>query len=83
MVAGLLIILLEYLNDRIRSAEEVKAITGLDALGSVLSYEPADRHLPLTIVDEEQADMLSESYKFLQTNIDSLAKTRFEEVPAI
>ena len=70
LVAGLLIILLEYLNDRIRSAEEVKAITGLDALGSVLSYEPADRHLPLTIVDEEQADMLSESYKFLQTNIE-------------
>ena len=75
LVAGLLIILLEYLNDRIRSAEEVKAITGLDALGSVLSYEPADRHLPLTIVDEEQADMLSESYKLLQTNIDLFVKT--------
>ena len=73
LVAGLVVFLLEHLDDRIKSPDELKALTGIVALGSVPLYQTRNGMGPITLADEHQHSHLAESYKFLQTNLEFAA----------
>lgn len=54
LAAGLVVVLLEYLDNSIKSSEELKAITGMAVLSAVMRYQPRNglgplRPLPLNI----------------------------------
>ena len=70
MLAGLLIVVIENLDDRVRSPEEVKALTGVDALGSVLRQPSRNGSSSIILGDESSYNSLTESYKFLHTNLE-------------
>ena len=70
LVAGLLIFLIENLDDRVRSPEEVKTLTGVDALGSVLRHPSRNGGRAILESDESRYSTLTESYKFLHTNLE-------------
>ena len=69
LVSGLIVFLLEYLDDSIGSPDELKALTGLPGLGSVMRYG-ASSSGPITLADEHIHSPLAESYKFLQTSLE-------------
>ena len=69
LAAGLVIFILEYLDDKVRSPDELKALTGLSTLGSVLRYQSGDGLGAITIGDEHRHSAIAESYKFLRTNL--------------
>jgi len=73
LVAGLVVFLLEYLDNSIKSPEELKALTGMATLGSVPLHHTRDGLGPITLADEFQHSPLSESYKFLRINLDFAA----------
>ena len=73
LVAALAVFVLEYLDDRIKSPEDLKALTGLATLGSVLRYRTGDGKIPVTLSDEHLRSVMAESYKFLRTNLQFAA----------
>ena len=79
IIAGFVVSLMiaalrEYLDDRIRSPEQLRNLTGvqnlsaLPAIGSVINFRRGDHEGPLIIVDKP-ARILTEAYQFLQTNL--------------
>ena len=69
IIAGGLIFLLESLDDRIKSAEEIKTLTGLTTLGSVLRYRTRDSDRSIDLSDNDVHSAMAESYRFLRTNL--------------
>ena len=70
LIAGLLIFFIENLDDRVRSAEEVKTLTGVDTLGSVLRHPSQNGGRAAIDSDGARYSNLTESYKFLHTNLE-------------
>ena len=77
LLAGLIVFLLEYLDNSIKSPEELRALTGLansdagmPSLGSVLRQSGGNGTGPIILTEEYRRTPFSESYKFLQTNLE-------------
>lgn len=68
----------EYLDDRVRSPDQLRNLTGVPSIsdmltiGSVIRYRGGDGHEPL-IIDDDPPPALTEAYKFLQTNLQFAA----------
>lgn len=73
LAAGLLIFVLEQLDDRIKSPVELKELTGLPTLATVVRVRKVDLPKMLNFSDQDQLRGLTESYKFLSTNLDFAA----------
>ena len=73
LLAGLVIFVLEYLDDRIKSPDQVKALTGWSTMGSVLLYRAQNGQTPIGIADGHTDTALDESFKFLRTNLQFAA----------
>ena len=71
--ATVVVFILEYLDDRVKSPDELKTITGLPTLGSVLRYQTRDGLAPVTLGDEHLHSSMAESYNFLRTNLQFAA----------
>ena len=78
LIAGLLLLAREYLDDRVQSAEELRnltgfrSISGVSTVGSVRRYRRA-RSYEAMILTNEPATGLVEAYEFLHTNIEFAA----------
>ncbi|MFH1141759.1 MAG: polysaccharide biosynthesis tyrosine autokinase [Chloroflexota bacterium] len=73
LVSGTFVLVLAYLDNGIKSPDEIKALTGLTTLGSVLRYPSRDGLGVITIGDEHTHSNLTEAYKFLRTNLQFAA----------
>lgn len=81
LVVGLVVFLLEYLDERIKSIDELGLVTGLNTAGSgmptfgtVLNYGASDDGRgPIIYSQDHQQSPLVEAYKFLQTNLEFAA----------
>ena len=73
LAATVAVLILEYLDDRVKSPDELKTITGLPTLGSVLRYQTRDGLNPVTIGDDHLHSAMAESYNFLRTNLQFAA----------
>ena len=78
--AGLLVALLEYLDDTIRSVDELAVITGMPNLsggmpivGSVPRQSTRNGRGPLILDEQNRDGPMVEAYKFLQTNLEFAA----------
>ena len=72
-VAGLLIglfavFILEYFDDRIKSVDQFKSLTGLPVLGSVISYKNRGEQIITGGLDG--GSHVTEAYKFLRANLE-------------
>ena len=72
-VAGIAVFALEFVDDRVRSPDELKRLTGLTPLGSLPHQKGRNGSGPITIDDPHQRTALAESYKFLRTNLEFAA----------
>ena len=78
VLTWLMVALREYLDDRVRSPDQLRNLTGVSSIsdtltiGSVIRYRGGDRHEPL-IIDDDPPPALTEAYKFLQTNLQFAA----------
>ena len=78
LMAGLIVILREYLDDRVRSPEELRDLTGIrnlagmPTMGSVVRFRSHSDARPL-IIKDQPAQSLTEAYRFLQTNLEFAA----------
>ena len=68
-----MVFLLEHFDNRIKSPDELTAITGMPILGSVMRYQADNGMGPISSPTESRYGALSESYKFLQTNLEFAA----------
>jgi polysaccharide biosynthesis transport protein len=68
LIAIGLIALLEYLDDRFRSVDEVAEVTGLNILGAVRSFEGLDQD-PLAAWKSTRSS-IGEAYRVVRTNVD-------------
>ena len=68
--AALVVFLIEYLSDRIKSPNEVKSITGITSLVSIIRYPSNDKSGPTILDSENRTGALAESFKFLAINLD-------------
>ena len=73
-VAVIIVFVLEYLDDIVKSPDELKAITGLTPLAGVLHAHGRNNLRPITLEDEHQNSTIAESYKFLSTNLEFAAQ---------
>jgi len=73
LVAGTIVVVLAYVDNGVRSPDEMKALTGLITLGSVLRYRSQSGTSVITIGDEHAHSPLIEAYKFLRTNLQFAA----------
>ena len=83
MVAGLVIFVVEYVDDSIKSAEDLERITGLTSLGSVAGglttlgsvsrHRVKDGFFPTILPEGHGQDPLSESYKYVGLNLEFAA----------
>ena len=73
LVAGLVVLLLEHLDDTIKSPDQLKSLTGMAILGSVNRHQGSDGKMPLVADEKQRHSPLVESYKFLQTNLEFAA----------
>jgi polysaccharide biosynthesis transport protein len=72
VLAGLLVFIKEHLDDRVRSEEEFARLTGTPGLGLIAQF--ADGPKGQSIFEQQQTDrQLSESLKFVQTNLEFAA----------
>ena len=70
LMAGILVVfLLEFLDDRVKSPQEVAALTGSVPLGIVPQIRSREGLNPVMLGDEHFSTPLAESYKFLRTNL--------------
>ena len=70
IAAGGLVMLLDNLDRRVRSPEELKALTGMDSFGSIPQYKATDSVGPLMMFDGHAKSPLAESYRFVRTNLE-------------
>ena len=74
VLSWLIVALREHLDDRVRSPDELRRLTAagglpaIPAIGSVVRYRGGSHREPL-IIDEDPPRVLTEAYKFLQTNL--------------
>ena len=74
VISGLIVALREYLDDRVRSPDELRRLTevqdrpGVPTLGSVVRFRSDGPGEPL-ITGDAPPSSLTEAYKFLQTNL--------------
>ena len=74
----LIVALREYLDDRVRTPDELRTVTatrgiaGLSTIGSVVRHRGGSRRDSL-IIDEDPPRALTDAYKFLQTNLQFAA----------
>ena len=71
-IAGILLFVKEHLDDKIKSPDELRQLTGITTLGSLPYQKTASDSLLLTR-DGDSTGPLTESYKFLQTNLEFAA----------
>ena len=70
LVSGIAFIILELMDDRIRSPEEYKSLTGIDTIGSVMRHQQGgDGVGPVILEDEHSRSAMSEAFKFIRTNL--------------
>jgi len=76
LIAGVIIVILEQLRETAASSEEIKAVTGLEVLGSVTRYRSKNESGPALAANEPRESVVPEAYAFLWTNLEfaSLAK---------
>ncbi len=72
-VAGFVVFLLEQMDNRIKSLEELNALTGMPNLGSVQYQSPKEGAGPIIAAEEHRQSALTESFKFLRTNLEFAA----------
>ncbi len=80
-VAGLLVFAIEYLDDRITSESDLENLTGISNLGSGMPTLGSVARMPVAKGDmgptllssNHQRSSLTESYKFLRTNLEFAA----------
>ena len=80
-VAGLLVFAIEYLDDRITSESDLENLTGISNLGSSMPTLGSVARMPVAKGDlgptllssDHQPSSLTESYKFLRTNLEFAA----------
>ena len=70
VAAAVLVFLIENLDDRIKSPGELKSLTGMTTLGSVLQQSSGNGGTPVILTDVQGPNSLAESYKFLHTNLE-------------
>ena len=80
MAAGVLVFVLEYLDDSIKTMDELATVTGMPNLsagmpivGSVPRHPTKNGRGPVMLDPEQESSALVESYKFLQTNLEFAA----------
>ena len=73
MFAGLVVFVIEHLNDRIRSEDEIRSLTDMPSLGSIIRYGSHDMVGVAILSEETRIVPLAESFKFLATNLDFAA----------
>ncbi len=74
VAAGLLVFVLEYLDDSVSSPDELQAITGLTALGIVPIQKGVDAEHPvLASAETVGRNPLNEPYNYLRTNLEFAA----------
>ena len=71
--AGLVIFIREYRDDTIKSPDELTTLTGLSIFGTVVRYRTRDGPGQAALAGEHQHGPVSESYKFLRTNLELAA----------
>ena len=79
-VGGLVIFAVEYLDDRVKSPEELRSVTGpaslgsmaggLASLGSISQQRVTSGAFPTILNGERERSALSESYKYLWLNLE-------------
>jgi len=71
VAAGAVAFIKEHLDDRLKSPDELKAVTGMTTLGAVLRYKTSKGAKPIPMFLEERGHSAKvESYKFLRTNLE-------------
>lgn len=71
--AGIVVFLIEYMDSRIRSPEELNTLTEMPNLGSIPFYDEKDGSGPIISGSEHGHSAISEAYKFLRTNLEFAA----------
>lgn len=71
-----LVLLIEALDDRLRSAEEVEALAGVPTLGSVPYTKEMSKPSLAAAMLHEQTSAVSEAYRTLRTNVRFLSVER-------
>lgn len=70
IISGLVVLLIQYLDDGIRSPEELKALTLMPNLGSVVRYRAHGKLGPIILDEQQRLSPFAESYKFLGTSLE-------------
>jgi capsular exopolysaccharide synthesis family protein len=73
LLAALVIVVLEQLRETAATAEEIKALTGFEILGSVIRYRSRTGEGPALVTGEPKESPAYESYNFLWTNLEFAA----------
>ena len=79
--AGLLVFAIEYLDDKIKSESDLENLTGISNLGSGMPTLGSVARMPVAkgeigpslLSSDQQPSSLTESYKFLRTNLEFAA----------
>ena len=78
VLAWLIVALREYIDDRVRTPDQLRNLTGVQSvsdmltIGSIVRVRGGGRRVPL-IIDDNPPRALTEAYKFLQTNLQFAA----------
>ena len=70
ILAVLLVFLIEFLNNKIKSPEDLKRLTGMQNLGSVALYSDSDSAGSIITEGGRRNHSFAEAYKFLRTNLE-------------
>jgi capsular exopolysaccharide synthesis family protein len=73
LVAGLVVFVAEYLDDSIKSADDLEKIAGLTSLGSVVRSRVKAGVFPTILTDGRGHSPLAESYKYVGLNLEFAA----------
>ncbi|MCL4498882.1 MAG: polysaccharide biosynthesis tyrosine autokinase [Chloroflexi bacterium] len=69
ILAGGMAYLLEYLDDTVKTSEDIERVASLSTLGAIRRFEPDDFHEGRVILSGSSRSPLSEAYRVLRTNI--------------
>jgi len=69
VVAGLIVLVIGYLDDRIKSPEDLGASTGLNVMGSVPEFKFRKGARRINLIDEPADGEMAQAYGFLRTNL--------------
>ena len=78
VLAALGILLIAYLDDRVKSPEDLKKAAGLISLGSIPRYKLRNGLGIASLGDDRRLAVVTESYRLLWTNIDFVSRTKKE-----